>query len=73
MEHGNSKSFVVDLIEKDTPIEIGEIVLTTGNNQLDGLILGEIHKIVEGDIFNSAQGHFFTDFKNSYEVFIIKK
>ncbi|MBI3459010.1 rod shape-determining protein MreC [Candidatus Azambacteria bacterium] len=73
VEHGNNSSFIVDLIEKNIKVEVGEIVLTTGNSQIDGLILGKIYKIVEGDIFNSAYGNFSTDFKNNYEVFVIKK
>jgi len=73
VEYGNSNSFTVDLIEKSVKVEVGEIVLTTGNSQIDGLILGEIYKIVEGDIFNSAYGYFSTDFKNNYSVFVIKK
>jgi len=73
VEHGSSNSFTVDLIEKSAKVEVGEIVLTTGNSQIDGLILGEIYKIVEGDIFNSAYGHFSTNFKNNYSVFVIKR
>lgn len=73
VEHGNNNSFVVDLIEKSVKVEAGEVVLTTGNSHLDGLILGKIYKVVDGDIFNSAYGHFLTNFKDNYSVFIIKR